>query len=125
VKKNKFFIFFFLYIFLLKKKIKKILKIMFFFYFFPFFFFFFGFAGIFFFRQHFILLLIALEIMLLSVNLLIVLGAIFFDHFSAQIYSFFILNIAASESAIGLAILIIYYRLKGGISVNLLTLLKS
>lgn len=63
--------------------------------------------------------------MLLAINLLFISSSIFHDDFVGQIYSFFILTIAASESALGLAILIIYYRLRGGISVSLLTILKT
>lgn len=63
--------------------------------------------------------------MLLSINLLFVLGSIFHDDFLGQIYSFFFLTIAACESALGLTILVIFYRLRGGISVSLLTLLKT
>lgn len=71
------------------------------------------------------MLLICFEIMLLSINLLFIFSSVFFDDFLGQIYSFFMLTIAASESALGLTILVIFYRLRGGISVALLSLLKS
>lgn len=63
--------------------------------------------------------------MLLSINLLFVLGSLIHDDFLGQIYSFFFLTIAACESALGLTILVIFFRLRGGISVSLLTLLKA
>jgi len=47
------------------------------------------------------------------------------DDFVGQIFSLLILTIAAAESALGLAILIVYYRLRGGISIDLINLLKS
>ena len=71
------------------------------------------------------MLLISFEIMLLAINLIFIFSSIFFDDFLGQIYSFFMLTIAASESALGLSILVIYYRLRGGISIGLLSLLKS
>lgn len=43
----------------------------------------------------------------------------------AQLYGFFILMIAAAESSLGLALVVIYFRLRGGIAISLLTLLKS
>jgi NADH-quinone oxidoreductase subunit K len=81
--------------------------------------------GMFLSRQHFILILIFLEIMLLAVNFNFVCFSVFYDDFFGQIYSFFVLTIAAGESALGLALLVVYYRLRGGIAVSLLTLLKS
>jgi NADH-quinone oxidoreductase subunit K len=54
------------------------------------------------------MLLICFEIMLLSINLIFIFSSIFFDDFLGQIYSFFMLTIAASESALGLTILVIF-----------------
>lgn len=71
------------------------------------------------------MILIAFEIMLLSINLLFIIASLFYDDFLGQIYSFFFLTIAASESSLGLTILVIFYRLRGGISVSLLQLLKT
>lgn len=71
------------------------------------------------------MILLSFEIMLLAINLLFIFASVFYDDFLGQLYSFFILTIAASESALGLTILVIYYRLRGGISISLLTLLKS
>lgn len=63
--------------------------------------------------------------MLLTINIMFVSFSVFYDDILGQLYSFFILTIAAAESALGLAILVVYYRLRGGIAVSLLTLLKS
>lgn len=81
--------------------------------------------GVFLLRQHIIIILISLEVMLLTVNMLFVITSSFYDDLLGQIYSFFFLTVGAAESAIGLAILVVYYRLRGGIAVSLLTLLKS
>jgi NADH-quinone oxidoreductase subunit K len=77
-----------------------------------------GAFGMFLSRKHLIIILISLELMLLAVNInfIILLG---------QIYAILMLAIAAAETAIGLAILVIYYRLRGGISIDLVSLLKS
>ena len=71
------------------------------------------------------MLLISLEIMLLAVNLNFVFSSVFYDDFLGQFYSFFLLTVAAAETALGLALLVVYYRLRGGIAVSLLVLLKS
>jgi len=76
-------------------------------------------------RQHFILILISLEILLLVVNCLFLVFSIFYDDFFGQLCGFFILTIAAGESALGLSLLVTYYRLRGGIAVSLFSLLKT
>jgi len=81
--------------------------------------------GMFLSRQHIIIILIVFEIMLLSINVNFFCFSIFYDDFLGQLFGFFVLTIAAAESALGLAILVVYYRLRGGIAVSLLTLLKS
>lgn len=81
--------------------------------------------GLFVLRQHVILILISMELMLLAINLIFVIYSIYYNDILGQIFSFFILIIAAAESALGLAILVVYYRVRGGIAVSLLTLLKS
>jgi len=67
----------------------------------------------------------ALEIILLSANINFVIFSIYFDDILGQIYSLLILTIAAVESAIGLAILIVYYRLRGSIAVDMIYTLKG
>jgi NADH-quinone oxidoreductase subunit K len=59
-------------------------------------------------RQHFILILISLEILLLAINCLFVISSIFYDDFLGQLCGFFILTIAAGESALGLSLLVTY-----------------
>jgi len=76
-------------------------------------------------RSHVIIILISLELILLSTNINFVVFSIFLDDLLGQIYAILVLTVAAAESALGLAILIIYYRLRGGISIDLINLLKS
>lgn len=84
-----------------------------------------GFCGMFLFRKHVINILISLELIILSININFIVGSCFFDDLLGQIYSLVILSIAASETSIGLAIIVVYYRLRGGISVDLISLLKG
>lgn len=76
-------------------------------------------------KKHLLIILISLELILLSITINFVFFSVFLDDLFGQIYALIILTIAAAESSIGLAILIIYFRLRGGISLNLLNLLKS
>lgn len=75
-----------------------------------------GLLGIFYNSRNILLVLMSIELMLLSLNLNFVLSSIYLDDLIGQLFSFFILTIAAAESAIGLAIIIIYYRIRGDIS---------
>ena len=65
-----------------------------------------------------------IELVLLSLNLNFILFSIYLDDLYGQLFSFFILTIAAAESAIGLAIIIIYYRIRGNININQQFLLR-
>jgi len=76
-------------------------------------------------RKHVIIVLVCLELMLLSININFVLSSIYLDDILGQLYSLLILTIAAAEIAIGLAICIAYYRLRGGISLDFINLLKG
>jgi len=84
-----------------------------------------GTFGMFISRKHVIVILISLELILLSANINFVIFSIFLDDILGQIYALLVLTVAAAESALGLAILIVYYRLRGGISIDLISLLKS
>jgi len=84
-----------------------------------------GTSGMFLFRKHIINILIALELLLLSININFVAFSVFLDDNLGQIYALLILTIAAAESSIGLAIVVVYYRLRGGISIDLINLLKG
>jgi len=84
-----------------------------------------GLIGLYLLRKHAIMVLICLELLILAININFIIGAIYLDDLLGFIYSLMNLTSAASESALGLAILIIFYRMKGGISLDLITLLKS
>lgn len=62
-------------------------------------------------RKNIILMLISIEIMLLAVTLLVIISSFSFDDILGQTYSVYIIAIAGAESAIGLGILVAYYRL--------------
>lgn len=84
-----------------------------------------GSLGMFLVRKNIITVLISLEIVLLAININFIVSSIFLDDLTGQLFAIFVLTVAAAESAIGLALLIIYYRIRGGISVNMISLLKA
>ena len=63
--------------------------------------------------------------MLLAVNLNFVLFSVYLDDLVGQIFALLILTVAAAESAIGLAILVVYYRVRGTIAVEFINLIKG
>jgi len=84
-----------------------------------------GTFGMFLSRKHVIIILISLELILLAANINFVIFSVFLDDILGQVFALLVLTVAAAESALGLAILIVYYRLRGGISIDLISLLKS
>ena len=76
-------------------------------------------------RQNILLVLMSIELLLLSVNLNFILVSIYLDDIYGQLFSFFILTVAAAESGIGLAIIIIYYRIRGNILITQKVALKG
>lgn len=76
-------------------------------------------------KRNVLVILMCIELMLLSVNMNFILYSIYLDDFYGQLFSLFVLTVAASESAVGLAILIVYYRLLGNIIINGTTALKG
>jgi len=82
-------------------------------------------AGIFLNRKNVILLLMAIELMLLAVNMNFVAFSHYLDDLSGQVFVFFILTVAAAEAAIGLAILVVLYRNHATINVQDLGSLKG
>lgn len=69
-------------------------------------------------RKNIILMIISIEIMLLAVTLLALVSSYQFDDIMGQTYAVYIIAIAGAESAIGLGILVAYYRLRGNISLR-------
>ncbi len=82
-------------------------------------------AGIYLNRKNLIVLLMAIELMLLAVNMNFVAFAHYLGDLNGQIFVFFILTVAAAESAIGLAILVLLFRNKSSINVDQLNSLKG
>ena len=82
-------------------------------------------AGIFLNRKNVIILLMAIELMLLAVNLNFVAFSHYLGDMAGQVFVFFILTVAAAESAIGLAILVVLFRTRSTIAVDELDTLKG
>jgi NADH-quinone oxidoreductase subunit K len=82
-------------------------------------------VGIFLNRKNVIILLMAIELMLLAVNINFVAFSHFLEDTAGQVFVFFILTVAAAESAIGLAILVVLFRNLGTINVDDLDKLKG
>jgi NADH-quinone oxidoreductase subunit K len=76
-------------------------------------------------RKNLIIILMSIELMLLALNLCFVVSSVLLDDIQGQIFSLYILVVAAAESAIGLSILVAYYRVRGTISVQYLNLLRG
>ncbi|MBT8421119.1 MAG: NADH-quinone oxidoreductase subunit NuoK [Gammaproteobacteria bacterium] len=82
-------------------------------------------AGIFLNRKNLLILLMCIELMLLSVNLNFVAFSHYLQDISGQVFVFFILTVAAAESAIGLAILVVLFRNRKTINVQALDTMKG
>jgi len=76
-------------------------------------------------RRNIIILLMSVELMLLSINFILLTLSWYLDNIQGEIFALYILVVAAAESAIGLSILVAYYRVRGGISVKYINLLKG
>lgn len=76
-------------------------------------------------RSSILSVLISLELLLLSVNISFIVFSVYLDDILGQIFSLFILTIAAAESAIGLAIVIAYFRVKGNVFITKNSVLKG
>jgi len=84
-----------------------------------------GVFGIFLNRKNVIIILMAIELMLLAVNINLVAFSVFLQDISGQIFAMFVLTVAAAEAAIGLAILVTYFRNRGSIAVEDISQLKG
>ena len=84
-----------------------------------------GVIGIFLNRKNVIIILMSIELILLAVNINLVSFSIFTNDLHGQIFTMFILTVAAAEAAIGLAIIVVYYRHKGSIKVEDINTLKG
>ena len=84
-----------------------------------------GVIGIFLNRKNVIVILMSIELILLAVNINLVSFSIFINDLTGQIFALFILTVAAAEAAIGLAIIVVYYRNSGTIRVEEINNLKG
>lgn len=84
-----------------------------------------GVCGIFINRKNIITILMSIELILLSVNINFVAFSVKLGDLTGQIFAMFILTVAAAEAAIGLAILVIYFRNRGTIAVEDVHLMKG
>ena len=84
-----------------------------------------GIVGIFLNRKNVIVILMSIELILLAVHINLVSFSIFMNDISGQIFTLFILTVAAAEAAIGLAIIVVYYRNSGTIRVEEIEKLKG
>ena len=84
-----------------------------------------GIIGIFLNRKNIIVILMSIELILLAVNINLVSFSVFFNDLVGQIFALFILTVAAAEAAIGLAIIVAYYRNTGTVHVEEINSLKG
>ena len=84
-----------------------------------------GVVGIFLNRKNVIIILMSIELMLLAVNINFVSFSIYLQNLVGQVFTMFILTVAAAEAAVGLAIIVMYYKNKGSISVEQINILKG
>ena len=84
-----------------------------------------GVLGIFLNRRNVILMLMAIELILLAVNLNLVAFSSYLHDLVGQVFAMFVLTVAAADAAIGLAIVVIYFRNRGSIQVEDVNLMKG
>ena len=84
-----------------------------------------GIFGIFLNRKNVIIILMSIELMLLAVNINLVAFSVHLQDLVGQIFAMFVLTVAAAEAAIGLAILVVYFRNRGSIEVEDVNMMKG
>ena len=84
-----------------------------------------GILGIFLNRKNIIVILMSVELILLAVNINMVAFSSFLNDIVGQVFALFILTVAAAEAAIGLAILVVFYRNRGSIAVEDVNMMKG
>ena len=82
-------------------------------------------ASLFINRKNVIVLLMSIELMLLAVNINLVAFSAFIGDLVGQVFALFVLTVAAAEAAIGLAILVVYFRNRGSIAVEDINMMKG
>ncbi|TDI65959.1 MAG: NADH-quinone oxidoreductase subunit NuoK [Alphaproteobacteria bacterium] len=84
-----------------------------------------GIFGIFLNKKNVIIILMSIELMLLAVNINLVAFSAFLGDLVGQVFALFVLTVAAAEAAVGLAILVVYFRNRGDIDVENINLMKG
>ena len=84
-----------------------------------------GVVGIFLNRKNVIIILMAIELMLLAVNINLVAFSTFLNDMVGQVFAMLVLTVAAAEAAIGLAILVVYFRNRGSIAVEDINMMRG
>ncbi|MEL6289797.1 MAG: NADH-quinone oxidoreductase subunit NuoK [Pseudomonadota bacterium] len=84
-----------------------------------------GVFGIFLNRKNVIVILMSIELMLLAVNINLVAFSAFLGDLTGQVFALFVLTVAAAEAAIGLAIVVVYFRNRGSIAVDDINAMKG
>ena len=84
-----------------------------------------GIFGIFLNRKNVIIIMMSIELMLLAVNINFVAFSVMLNDLVGQVFAMFVLTVAAAESAIGLAILVVYFRNRGTIRVEDINMMKG
>ena len=84
-----------------------------------------GILGIFVNRKNVIIILMSIELMLLAINLNLVAFSAYLGDLAGQVFAMFVLTVAAAEAAIGLAILVVYFRNRGSIEVEDINLMHG
>ena len=84
-----------------------------------------GIIGVFLNRKNVIIILMSIELILLAVNINLVSFSIYLQNLVGQVFTMFILTVAAAEASVGLAIIVIYYKNKGSINVEQINSLRG
>jgi NADH-quinone oxidoreductase subunit K len=84
-----------------------------------------GIWGIFMNRKNILVILMSIELMLLAVNMNFLVFSVYLDDVVGQVFALYVLTVAAAESAIGLALLVMYYRIRGSIQVEYINLIRG
>jgi len=81
--------------------------------------------GLFMNKKNLLIIIMSIELMLLSVNVCFIISSIYLDDRIGQLFTLFVLTVAAAESSIGLAILVMFYRVKATIALDFVNFLKG
>lgn len=84
-----------------------------------------GAIGTFLNRRNFIIMLLCIELMLLAANLVFLTASVILDDINGQLLALWVITAAAAETALGLALCVLYYRLRGTLDIELMNLIKG